>query len=55
MLLLIGTLTFRRQLGNDILYSVGSEWNLNKIDEFLKELDAIYYFLIIPTKELVDI
>jgi hypothetical protein len=30
---------------------VGSEWNLNKIGGFLKELDVIYYFLIIPTKD----
>jgi hypothetical protein len=34
---------------------MGSERNLNKIDESLKKLDAAYYFLIIPTKESVDI
>jgi hypothetical protein len=28
--------------------------NLSKINEFPKELDAAYIFLIIPTKEHVD-
>jgi hypothetical protein len=51
----MGTLTFRRQVGNDTPYGIGSGRNLNKIDEFLKELDAIYNCLIILTKEYVDI
>jgi hypothetical protein len=34
---------------------MGSDRNLNKIDEFPKELDAIYNVLIIPTEEYVDI
>jgi hypothetical protein len=34
---------------------MGSDRNLNKIDESLKELDAIIYFLIIPSKGCVDI
>jgi hypothetical protein len=54
-LLLMGTLTFRRQVGKDIPYRMGSDRNLNKINEFLKEPDAIYNCLIILTKENVDI
>lgn len=33
---------FGKYLGNDILYRMGSDRNLNKIDESLKELDATY-------------
>jgi hypothetical protein len=51
----MGTLTFRRQVGKDIPYRMGSDRNLNKINEFLKEPDAIYNCLIILTEEYVDI
>jgi hypothetical protein len=34
---------------------MGSDRNLNKIDKFPKELDAIYSVLLISTEEYVDI
>ena len=48
-LLLMGTLTFRRQVDNNILYRLASDRNLNKIDEFLKDLDTTYNPLTILT------